>query len=196
MRHALGVGRRDVRISKFLALVLRHDPGRIGIELDAHGWAGIDDLLSAAHAHGLPITEDELRAVVRDNDKQRYALDDGRRRIRANQGHSIGVDLGLEPTRPPPRLYHGTIARALPEITEHGLRPMGRRHVHLSADVETAIRVGRRRGPAVVVTVDSAAMSAAGHVFYRSRNGVWLTDAVPPRYLASDPTAGAGERRS
>jgi putative RNA 2'-phosphotransferase len=185
------VVRRDVRVSKFLSLVLRHDPGRIGLTLDPNGWAGIDELLAAATRHGMTLEEDELRTVVADNDKQRFVLDDERRRIRANQGHSIDVDLELVPEPPPDRLYHGTVATALPEIMRHGLLPMARQQVHLSADVDTATRVGRRRGSPVVLVVDGAAMAADGFLFSRSRNGVWLTDTVPPRYL-SPPDPGDG----
>jgi putative RNA 2'-phosphotransferase len=173
--------RRMVRISKYLARHLRHHPERIGITLDEGGWVDVDVLLTAAARHGFPIGADELVQVVAANDKQRYTLDNGR--IRANQGHSIPVELGLPPIAPPPILYHGTVGRNLAAIRAEGLRPMRRNHVHLSPDRETAIRVGARRGVPVVLVVDAAAMHAAGHEFRRSVNGVWLADAVPPGFL-------------
>lgn len=172
-----------MRISKFLALVLRHDPARIGLTLDPKGWADVDQLLTAAARGGLAISREELEAVVRDNPKQRFTLDAEANRIRANQGHSLDIDLGLVPLEPPAVLYHGTGRVTLAAVLDEGLRPMGRRQVHLSADPDTAVAVGRRHGPAVVLIVDSAAMHADGHRFYRSVNGVWLTDQVPSRYL-------------
>lgn len=175
-----------MRTSKFLALVLRHDPGRIGVTLDSQGWVDVDELLRAAGAAGLPITRRELDEVVRTNPKQRFTLDPATNRIRANQGHSVNVDLGLSPTEPPATLFHGTSAAVLDAILAEGLRPMGRRHVHLSADRDTAVAVGGRHGPAVVLTVESGRMSADGHHFFRSANGVWLTEHVPPSYLSGD----------
>ncbi|MGN9786976.1 RNA 2'-phosphotransferase [Nonomuraea sp. ZG12] len=173
--------RRMVRVSKYLAKHLRHEPERIGLELDEHGWTDVDAFLGAAAAHGFPITEAELAQVVQDNDKQRYALENGR--IRANQGHSVTVDLDLPVREPPAFLYHGTVAASLPAIRAEGLRPMSRHHVHLSPDRQTATRVGARRGRPVVLPVDAAAMRAAGHAFHVSANGVWLVDRVPPAYI-------------
>jgi len=172
-----------VRVSKFLALVLRHDPGRIGIELDASGWAGIDELLTASDANGLPMTREELEDVVARNPKQRFVIDAATNRIRANQGHSIEVDLGLMPVAPPAVLYHGTARQTLPRVLADGLQPMGRRHVHLSADEATALNVGRRHGSPVVLVVESQEMHRDGHHFFLSANGLWLTDGVPPTYL-------------
>ncbi|GGS84706.1 putative RNA 2'-phosphotransferase [Streptomyces toxytricini] len=160
---------------------LRHQPERIGLRLDPQGWAEIDDLLAAAAAHGFPVTRAELDHVVAANDKQRFAVDGTR--IRANQGHTVPVDLALPEAEPPAHLYHGTVAAALDAIRTEGLRPMARHHVHLSPDRETATRVGARRGRPVVIGVDAAAMRAAGHVFRISANGVWLVDAVPPQFL-------------
>ncbi|HEV3362661.1 MAG TPA: RNA 2'-phosphotransferase [Acidimicrobiia bacterium] len=175
--------RRAVRISKFLALVLRHDPDRIGLRLDSEGWADVDELLAGAARAGLPISRAELGEVVRTNPKQRFTLDATANRIRANQGHSLEVDLGLTPVEPPPHLYHGTSRTVVPVILAEGLRPMGRRQVHLSPDAETALAVGARHGPPVALVVDSGRMHAEGYRFYRSVNGVWLTDLVPPVYL-------------
>ena len=176
--------KRSVRISKFLALVLRHDPGRIGLDLDPEGWVHIDELLAAAGGAGMSISRAELEAVVRNNPKQRFTLDRAGNRIRANQGHSLEVDLGLTPIEPPRQLYHGTSRAALATILAEGLRPMGRRQVHLSADPETAVAVGRRHGRPAVLVVDSRRMHADGYRFYRSVNGVWLADHVPAAYLS------------
>ncbi|TDD23208.1 RNA 2'-phosphotransferase [Nonomuraea diastatica] len=173
--------RRLTRISKYLARHLRHDPQRIGLALDAHGWTPVDGLLRAAAAHGFTFTEAELRHVVAANDKRRYTIVDGR--IRANQGHSVPVDLGLPAVVPPEVLYHGTAGRFVAAIEEEGLRPMDRHHVHLSPDRETATRVGGRRGVPVVLVVAAGTMHADGHMFLRSANGVWLVDHVPPGYL-------------
>ncbi|PZF95126.1 RNA 2'-phosphotransferase [Micromonospora deserti] len=171
-----------VRLSKRMSLALRHDPGRFGLAPDRAGWVPVTELLAA-----LRIDRAEFDAVVTGNDKQRFAVErgpDGVERIRASQGHSIPVDLGLAPVTPPDRLYHGTGAAAVDSIRAAGLHRGARHHVHLSPDVETARRVGaRRQGPVVVLTVDAAAMVRDGHLFYRSANGVWLTDAVPAEYL-------------
>ncbi|CAM5584422.1 MULTISPECIES: RNA 2'-phosphotransferase [Streptomyces] len=173
--------RRTVKVSKYLSRHLRHQPERIGLTPDPGGWVEIDTLIAAAAAHGFPLSRAELDHVVAANDKRRFAVEDGR--IRASQGHSIEVDLGLPPATPPPYLYHGTVARHLDAIRAEGLRPMNRHAVHLSADRETATRVGARRGRPVVLSVDSGAMHRDGHVFHISANGVWLTETVPARYL-------------
>ncbi|MFE2247446.1 RNA 2'-phosphotransferase [Streptomyces lavendulae] len=173
--------RRTVKVSKYVSKHLRHQPDRIGLVLDPQGWVEIDDLLSAAAAHGFRFTRAELDHVVAANDKQRFAVDGTR--IRASQGHTVAVDLGLPEAEPPAFLYHGTVAAALDAIRAEGLRPMARHHVHLSPDRETATRVGARRGRPVVLTVDAGAMHAAGHVFRISANGVWLAEVVPPEFL-------------
>ncbi|MBD2893692.1 putative RNA 2'-phosphotransferase [Actinomadura sp. RB99] len=173
--------RRTVKISKYLAKHLRHRPERIGLTLDAGGWASVPDLLDAAARHGFPFTRAELEHVVAVNDKRRYALDGDR--IRAVQGHSIDVDLGLPAVPPPELLYHGTTEAAAPAIRREGLRRMDRHAVHLSPDTETARHVGARRGRPVVLVVEAGRMAADGHEFRVSANGVWLADAVPPEYL-------------
>ncbi|MFF3345741.1 RNA 2'-phosphotransferase [Streptomyces sp. NPDC002779] len=173
--------RRTVRVSKYLSRHLRHQPERIGLTLDEGGWVEIDTLIAAAAAHGFRFTREELDHVVATNDKRRFAIDGTR--IRASQGHSVEVELGLPPATPPPYLYHGTVAGALETIRAEGLRPMNRHDVHLSADRETATRVGARRGRPVVLSVDAGAMHRDGHVFHVSANGIWLTKEVPPRYL-------------
>ncbi|MET7679481.1 RNA 2'-phosphotransferase [Streptomyces sp. NPDC005423] len=173
--------RRTVKVSKYLSKHLRHQPERIGLTPDAAGWVEIDTLIAACAAHGFRFTRDELDEVVAANDKQRFAIEGTR--IRASQGHSIDVDLGLPPAVPPAYLYHGTAARSLDAIRAEGLRPMNRHAVHLSPDRETATRVGARRGRPVVLSVDAGAMHRDGHVFQVSANGVWLIAVVPPRYL-------------
>jgi len=168
--------------SKALSYVLRHRPSSIGVELDGAGWVRIADLLAAFARIGRPIPRDLLDRVVEGTDKRRFEVDGDR--IRAAQGHSVPVELGLAPVTPPDRLYHGTSARFLESIRAEGLR-RGRRHdVHLSPDAETAHRVGARRaGPTVMLRIDAAGMHRAGHVFYRAANGVWLTAAVPPQWI-------------
>jgi putative RNA 2'-phosphotransferase len=170
------------RLSRFLSYVLRHDPGAVGIELDAGGWVDVDTLLAALAEHGRPIGVDTLRALVAGTDKVRLQLRDGR--VRAAQGHSVPVDLGLVPTSPPDVLYHGTVPRFLPGIRADGLLPGRRHHVHLSVDVPTAVTVGARRGAPVVLRVDAAGMHRAGHEFFLAANGVWLTAAVPPQWIS------------
>lgn len=181
--------RELVPLSRFLSLVLRHDPAAIGLHLDAQGWADVAELLTKAAAHGKPIERAILERIVRENDKQRFALSADGLHIRANQGHSIPIDLDLEPVTPPDRLYHGTAARNLSSIRTSGLHSGARQHVHLSGDTATASKVGSRHGRPVVLTVRSSEMAAAGHTFYRSDNGVWLTAGVPVHFLDfPDPT--------
>jgi putative RNA 2'-phosphotransferase len=175
----------DRRASKLLSLVLRHDPGRIGVALDRAGWIDVDVLLAALGHYGQPIAPEQLARVVQTSDKQRFALDESGTRIRANQGHSVAVDLGLSPSIPPDRLFHGTPRGNLDSIMREGLLPKQRHAVHLSRDVETAHRVGARRGPHVVLVIDARAMHADGHSFTVSANGVWLVPTVPARYLST-----------
>ena len=183
--------KRRVRISKFLSRHLRHAPGEAGLELDAGGWASIDAVLDALRNRGLAVTRAELDEVVATNDKQRFATDETGTRIRASQGHSVEVELELSPADPPAVLYHGTGEQNRDVILRGGLSRMRRHHVHLSADVETAVRVGRRHGTPLVFAVASATMAADGFVFFCSANGVWLVDAVPPQYLTVLEDLGA-----
>jgi putative RNA 2'-phosphotransferase len=175
---------RLVRVSKFLSKHLRHQPERLGLTLAPGGWVAVAALLAACAAHGLPLTPIELDEVVARNNKQRFAFDESGERIRANQGHSVPVDLQLAPAQPPDLLYHGTAAGAVDAILREGLRKMRRHHVHLSPDIATAARVGARHGQPVVFAVDSGAMHRDAHRFYHTANDVWLVDAVPPRYLS------------
>lgn len=177
---------RITDLSKWLSYVLRHNPGSAGVVLDSAGWTSVDDLLAAAHQHGHGMNRTELDEVVATSDKQRFAFNEDRTRIRANQGHSVTVDLQLPVMTPPAVLYHGTPTRFVESILRDGLRPQQRHHVHLSTEIRTAMQVGNRRGEAVLLRIDAARMHADGHVFYRSENGVWLTDHVPPTYLSQD----------
>ncbi len=147
------------------------------------GWVDVAALLRAADGDGITISAEQLHAIVATNDKQRYEFDATGRRIRARQGHSVAVDLGLQPRTPPDVLYHGTARRLADRILAEGLRPMGRQHVHLSPDPATATDVGGRRGAPLVLAVQAGTMSAAGHDFWMSANGVWLALAVPPEFL-------------
>jgi putative RNA 2'-phosphotransferase len=171
------------RISKTLSLALRHEPGRIGLRLDSAGWAAVDELIEGMNSGGFSITVEQLEEVVRTNDKQRFAFSEDKRRIRANQGHSIAVDLMYAQQQPPELLYHGTAVRFLPSIREQGLRKMQRHHVHLSAETAVTLKVGARRGRPVLLTILAGDMARAEHVFYVSANGVWLVDHVPVEFI-------------
>ncbi|MEU8511433.1 RNA 2'-phosphotransferase [Kitasatospora sp. NPDC048722] len=179
--------KRLVKTSRMLSRILRHEPGWVGITLDEAGWVRIDLLLAALAAKGNRLSRADLDHIVATNNKRRFGYSPDGLSIRANQGHTVAVDLGLAAAVPPPVLYHGTAARHLAAIFHEGLRPMARQDVHLSADTETATRVGSRHGRPVVLTVNAGAMVADGHEFRISENGVWLTDAVPPQYLSRRP---------
>ncbi|MBN2164016.1 MAG: RNA 2'-phosphotransferase [Pontiellaceae bacterium] len=172
-----------IRKSKYLSLVLRHKPEAAGISLDANGWAEVDTLLRGALVNGVNISLAELLEIVVTNEKQRFVLDEDKKRIRANQGHSVEVDLGLKECEPPALLFHGTTERFSTAILSTGLNKMQRHHVHLSADTETAHKVGMRRGKVVIFAVDAEQMRRDGFRFYQSGNGVWLADSVPAGYL-------------
>lgn len=167
------------RASKFLSLVLRHEPGKIGIQLDAQGWASIDGLLEGMARGKLVLSLDELRTVVAENNKKRFSFNEDQTMIRASQGHSVKVSFEYPVKTPPEVLYHGTVARFMTSIREQGLKPKNRHHVHLSTDVETANAVGARRGVPVLLTIDARRMADDGYLFYLSDNGVWLTENVP-----------------
>lgn len=177
------IDRELISTSEFLSLVLRHHPEKIGNTLDEQGWGEIEDLLAAANRSGRNLTRQLLERVVRENDKQRFAVSSDGTRIRANQGHSVEVDLGLQPIQPPSMLYHGTVARFLNSIRVLGLERGSRQYVHLSPDVETARKVGQRRGRPVILVVESGQMWQDGHTFSQAKNGVWLTNAVPAEHL-------------
>ncbi len=183
-----------VRTSRFIALVLRHRPQAAGIELDEHGWADVRELIDGVNAcgrHRLDMAT--LEEIVRTDEKGRYSFDETHSHIRANQGHSIPVDVGLTEATPPDVLFHGTAERFCTSIEREGLLPMSRLHVHLSQDVPTAVKVGSRHGRPVVWRVDARRMYEDGRRFYLSQNGVWLTERVPPEYLSRVDSADATE---
>lgn len=173
----------DVRLGRFLSLVLRHDPGAAGISLDEHGWADVEQLLAGVTHTGRKIDMATLERIVRENNKQRYSFNEDHTKIRANQGHSIQVDVEPREAEPPQYLYHGTAARFFRAIQEAGIQKMDRQYVHLSSDFDTAMAVGRRHGIPLVITIDAQAMVRDGVKFYRSENGVWLCERVGPEYF-------------
>ena len=174
---------RDESLGRFLSLVLRHKPEAAFLRLDEHGWADVDRLLAGCAQAGHPLNREDLERIVRENDKQRYRFDETGKRIRANQGHSVPVELDLREAQPPARLYHGTAVRFLGSIRREGITRQSRQQVHLSAETKTAWQVGARHGVPVVLPVDAAAMAADGHAFWLSDNGVWLCREVPWRYV-------------
>jgi putative RNA 2'-phosphotransferase len=174
---------RSRKVSKYLSYHLRHHPEKLGLMLDVGGWVSVENLLKAANKSGFPISLSELQEVVANNDKQRFSFDSTGGKIRANQGHSVAVDLLLESVEPPAMLYHGTGKKSVESILGQGLLKMSRHHVHLSADIPTAKKVGQRHGIPVVFVVDAAEMHQEGYQFYCADNGVWLVDNVPPQYL-------------
>lgn len=171
-----------IKTSKYISLILRHKPETIGITLDEHGWADVEALIAGVNKTH-PLTRELLEEIVATNEKQRYSFNEDRTLIRANQGHSIPVDVELPQVMPPDILYHGTGKKYVPSIDAQGLIRKSRLYVHLSADRETAVKVGRRHGVPVVYMVKASAMDRDGLPFYRSVNGVWLTKAVPVQYL-------------
>ena len=172
----------DREISQFIALVLRHKPEVIGISLDEHGWANVSELISGIN-QSHPLTMERLEKIVKEDEKKRYSFNEDKTLIRANQGHSIPVDVELERVIPPDILYHGTGAKYVSDIDEEGLLPKSRLYVHLSGDKETAKKVGQRHGKPVIYDVNSRKMVMDGYQFYKSSNGVWLTKTVPVQYL-------------
>lgn len=174
----------NFRISKLLSYVLRHKPDEIGITLDESGWADVPILLEKFSLYGEPVTMPTLQHVVATNAKKRFSFNDDETKIRANQGHSVDVDLGYTQQQPPEFLYHGTVNKFLVPIIQQGLKKMKRHHVHLSADIETATIVGKRRGEPVILKISAAVMHAQGYLFYLSANNVWLTDEVPTKFIS------------
>lgn len=173
-----------ITISKFMSLILRHNPSAAGITLDGNGWADVNLLIAGMNkSRRTSVTFDDIKEVVATNDKKRFAFNDDFTKIRANQGHSVKVDVELNEAVPPAILYHGTISKFVRAIRAEGLKPQSRLHVHLSADRETATKVGSRRGTAVILVINAFKMHEDGYKFYLSENGVWLTDAVPAVYI-------------
>jgi len=174
---------RLIKTSKFLSYVLRHRPHEIGLNLDNEGWAIVDELIAASMKSGTKLDYELIKEVVRTNDKKRFVLSENGKKIRANQGHSIKIDLALEKTVPPKFLFHGTARRFMESINNQGLNPGGRHHVHLSSEFKTALNVGKRHGSPIVLKVEAEKMYLDGISFYLSENGVWLTDKVEPKYF-------------
>ena len=175
--------KETTKTSKFLSLILRHEPERVGLKLDSAGWIAVDELLTAVNRHGVPLTLEQLKNVVATSDKKRFAFSEDGLRIRASQGHSVEVDLQYSPQTPPELLYHGTAERFLDSIRQTGLQKMERHHVHLSVEKILTMEVGARRGRPVLLTIRASDMHRAGHIFYRSANGVWLVDHVPTEFI-------------
>lgn len=175
----------DKSTSKFLSLVLRHKPDAIGLELDEQGWANIDELISNANQSGEITDLDRalIQKIVDTNDKQRFIISDDGQYIRANQGHSINIDLQLKSITPPEFLYHGTATRFIDSILKKGIIPQQRQYVHLSENIDTATSVGKRYGKPVVLTITTLQMHKEGIVFYQAENGVWLVKSVPSKYI-------------
>jgi putative RNA 2'-phosphotransferase len=169
---------KEKKTSKFLSLVLRHEPQKAGLTLDEAGWVPVAELLDGCRRSGVPLTEEQLKEIVRGSDKQRFAFSEDGTRIRANQGHSVPVKLGYAPATPPEMLYHGTADKSLESIRRDGLHRGQRHHVHLSERTETAAAVGQRHGKLVMIEIRSGQMHRDGHTFYRTPNGVWLVDAA------------------
>lgn len=174
-------------LSKFLSYVLRHQPQAIGLQLDMQGWAVIDELLACAVRHGTALSHEQLLQIVAESDKQRFAISADGLFIRANQGHSLAIELALTAQTPPALLFHGTASRFLAAILQQGLQKGQRHHVHLTADQATALAVGQRYGSPVLLRIDTTAMRAQGAKFYLTANGVWLTDEVAPEFLTVQP---------
>lgn len=172
-----------LKLSRFISLILRHKPDTIGITLDEHGWASVSELLSGINACGNEIDMKTLEEIVAEDEKQRYSFNDDKTKIRANQGHSVNVDVELKKAEPPEILFHGTGEKYVSSIKSEGLKPKSRLYVHLSSDRETAVKVGSRHGKPVVFEVNSGEMSRRGFEFFISENGVWLTKFVPAEYL-------------
>lgn len=172
-----------VKLGKYLSLILRHKPEVIGIELDKHGWANVDELIEGINKTGRFINEEILDEIVKTNNKRRYQYNDDHTKIRANQGHSINVNVDLQERIPPNPLYHGTALNYLDKIKQSGIKKMKRLHVHLSKDIETAKIVGKRHGQAVVLVIDTKAMVEDGFIFYYSNNGVWLCNDIDYKYI-------------
>ena len=181
-------GKSDKRMrntSKFISLILRHNPGVIGIQLDEHGWANVRELIDGVNrSQGHFLDQKTLEDIVDADEKQRYSFNDDHTLIRANQGHSIPVDVELEERIPPDTLWHGTGEKYVSSIEKQGLLPKERLYVHLSSDGETAKKVGSRHGKPVIYRVDCRQMVQDGYTFFLSVNGVWLTKEVPVRYLS------------
>lgn len=180
------ISKEDMRISKFIGLILRHKPEEIGLKLDEYGYIKTSDLIEGLNRKGYEVTISDIERIVAQDNKQRYSFNDDKSRIKANQGHSIAVNLELKAIEPPKVLYHGTATRFSESICKQGIKKQARQYVHLSADVETATKVGKRHGELVIFKIDSEQMHKDGYKFFLSENKVWLTDFVPIKYLSKE----------
>lgn len=178
--------KEDMRISKFISLILRHKPEEIGLELDEYGYINTSDLIYGLNRKGYEVIISDIERIVVEDNKQRYSFNHDKSKIKANQGHSISVNLELEAKEPPKILYHGTSTRFSESICNEGIKKQSRQYVHLSADIETAIKVGKRHGEIVIFKIDSDQMYNDGYKFFLSENKVWLTDYVPIKYLSKE----------
>lgn len=177
------MNRRLIKISKFLSLILRHKPEIINLKINSEGWANIDELIKKTNDNGLSINYTDVKEIVEKNNKMRFKISNDEKNIRANQGHSININLNLKEKKPPNILYHGTTIKFIESIKENGLVKNKRHHVHLSTDKYSAINVGKRHGKPIVLEIDSKKMYQDGYLFYLSENLIWLTDKVLPKYL-------------
>ena len=171
------------KVSRYISLILRHKPETIGITLYKHGWADVKKLIKGVSENYPGFNIDILEEIVRTDEKQRYSFNENKTKIRANQGHSVPVDLELKPVEPPEYLWHGTGVKYVDDILKSGLIPKSRHHVHLSKDMDTALAVGQRHGKPVLFRISAGCMNEMGYVFYKSENGVWLTDKVPVEFM-------------
>lgn len=175
--------KETIKTSKFLSLILRHEPERVGLKLGQAGWVSVEALLQAVNRHGVALSLEQLKHIVATSDKRRFAFSEDGQRIRASQGHSVEIDLQYAPQTPPEMLYHGTATRFVESIRQHGLKKMERHDVHLSAETKVTIQVGGRHGKPVLLTIRAGEMHRAGHVFRCSANGVWLVERVPVEFI-------------
>ncbi len=175
-----------IKISKFLSLILRHKPESIGVSMSPHGWVKINELIQAAEKHRIYFNKKLIDQVIKEDNKQRFTYSTDGESIRANQGHSINIELELKPSKPPKILYHGTASRFMENIRKKGLLKMNRQHVHLSLLKKTAYDVGKRHGKPIILIIDANRMTKDGYDFYLSKNGVWLTEHVAPQYLQEE----------
>ncbi|MBN7573680.1 MULTISPECIES: RNA 2'-phosphotransferase [Clostridium] len=177
------ISNKDMRISKFISLILRHKPEEIGLTLDEYGYISTSDLINGLNKKGYKVTISDIERIVAEDGKQRYSFNNDKTKIKANQGHSIKVNLELQAIKPPKVLYHGTATRFMDSICREGIKKQNRQYVHLSADIETATKVGKRHGELVIFKINSEQMNKDGYKFFLSENKVWLTDYVPAKYF-------------
>ena len=174
----------EVKLSRYLSYLLRHNPDDANLNMDKNGWVLVDELIKNTSNK---FTKDNLEHIVLNDKKTRYSFNDDKTKIRANQGHSINVDVELEEAIPPDILYHGTADRFIISIMKEGIKSQTRKHVHLSKDKETALEVGLRHGNAVILQINTKEMIKDGIKFYLSKNGVWLTNYIESKYIVREP---------